>query len=163
MPSFDIVNSIDMQEIDNAVNMVKRDIATRYDFRDTSSSIDLNKGDKCIIINTDTDFRIDIIKDMLQNRSISRKVSLKTYDYGSIEKATGMTVRMKVALIEGIDKEKAKEINKYIKNMKLKVNSQIQGEQLRVTGKKIDDLQTVMSELKSSKIDIPMQFVNMKK
>ena len=100
---------------------------------------------------------------MLQNRSISRKVSLKTYDYGSIEKSTGMTVRMKVALIEGIDKEKAKEINKYIKNMKLKVNSQIQGEQLRVTGKKIDDLQTVMSELKSSKIDIPMQFVNMKK
>ena len=163
MPSFDVVNTIDMQEIDNAVNMVKRDIATRYDFRDTGSSIELSKSDKSIIIKTDTDFRIDIIKDMLQTRTISRKVSLKTFEYGNIEKATGMTARLKVDLKEGISKDKAKEINTFIKNMKLKVNSQIQGEQLRVTAKKIDDLQHVMSELRSSKIEIPMQFVNMKK
>ena len=100
---------------------------------------------------------------MLQTRTISRKVSLKTFEYGNIEKATGMTARLKVDLKEGISKDKAKEINAFIKNMKLKVNSQIQGEQLRVTAKKIDDLQHVMAELRSSKIEIPMQFVNMKK
>ena len=99
---------------------------------------------------------------MLHNRSISRKISLKTYDYQTIEKASGMRVRQKINLKSGISKEDGKKINVLIKNTKLKVSSQIQGEQLRVTAKKIDDLQEVISMLKGSDINVPLQFVNMK-
>ena len=162
MPSFDIVNQLDLQEIDNAVNMVKRDIATRYDFKGSSSSITLNKSDKNIIINGDVEYQIDTIFDMLQNRAISRKVSVKVFKSNDTENASGMTFRKKIDLQSGISKENGKKINVMIKEMKLKVNSQIQGEHVRVTGKKIDDLQTVMNTLKEKNLDIPLQFVNMK-
>ena len=162
MPSFDIVNSIDMQEVDNAINMCKKDIANRYDFRGTDSSITLSKSDKYITIETDNDYKLDAVIDMLHNRSISRKISLKTYDYQSVEKASGMRVRQKINLKSGISKEDGKKINVLIKNTKLKVSSQIQGEQLRVTAKKIDDLQEIISILKSSDIKVPLQFINMK-
>ena len=162
MPSFDIVNQLDLQEIDNAVNMVKRDIATRYDFKGSSSSITLSKSDKNIIINGDVEYQIDTIFDMLQNRAISRKVSVKVFKSNETENAAGMTFRKKIDLQSGISKENGKKINVMIKEMKLKVNSQIQGEHVRVTGKKIDDLQTVMNTLKEKNLDIPLQFVNMK-
>tara|TARA_B100001989_G_C24527317_1_gene459457 strand:- start:1045 stop:1536 length:492 start_codon:yes stop_codon:yes gene_type:complete len=162
MPSFDIVNQLDLQEIDNAVNMVKRDIATRYDFKGSSSSITLSKSDKNIIINGDVEYQIDTIFDMLQNRAISRKVSVKVFKSNETENASGMTFRKKIDLQSGISKENGKKINVIIKEMKLKVNSQIQGEHVRVTGKKIDDLQTVMNTLKEKNLDIPLQFVNMK-
>ena len=162
MPSFDIVNQLDLQEIDNAVNMVKRDIATRYDFKGSSSSITLSKSDKNIIINGDVEYQIDTIFDMLQNRAISRKVSVKVFKSNDTENASGMTFRKKIDLQSGISKENGKKINVMIKEMKLKVNSQIQGEHIRVTGKKIDDLQTVMNTLKEKNLDIPLQFVNMK-
>ena len=162
MPSFDIVNQLDLQEIDNAVNMVKRDIATRYDFKGSSSSITLSKSDKNIVINGDVEYQIDTIFDMLQNRAISRKVSVKVFKSNETENASGMTFRKKIDLQSGISKENGKKINVMIKEMKLKVNSQIQGEHVRVTGKKIDDLQTVMNTLKEKNLDIPLQFVNMK-
>ena len=162
MPSFDIVNQLDLQEIDNAVNMVKRDIATRYDFKGSSSSITLSKSDKNIVINGDVEYQIDTIFDMLQNRAISRKVSVKVFKSNETEHASGMTFRKKIDLQSGISKENGKKINVMIKEMKLKVNSQIQGEHVRVTGKKIDDLQTVMNTLKEKNLDIPLQFVNMK-
>ena len=162
MPSFDIVSSLDMQEIDNAVNMVKRDINNRYDFKGSTSSITLNKNDNYIIIEGDTDYQMDTIVDMLQNRAISRKVSVKAFKYNDIENASGMKFRQRVELQSGISKENGKTINTLIKDMKLKVNSQIQGEQIRVTAKKIDDLQTVISHLKEKNLDIPLQFVNMK-
>ena len=162
MPSFDIVNQLDLQEIDNAVNMVKRDIATRYDFKGSSSSITLSKSDKNIIIKGDVEYQIDTIFDMLQNRAISRKVSVKVFKSNETENASGMTFRKKIDLQSGISKENGKKINVMIKEMKLKVNSQIQGEHVRVTGKKIDDLQTVMNTLKEKNLDIPLQFVNMK-
>ena len=162
MPSFDIVNQLDLQEIDNAVNMVKRDIATRYDFKGSSSSITLSKSDKNIIINGDVEYQIDTIFDMLQNRAISRKVSVKVFKSNDTENASGMTFRKKIDLQSGISKENGKKINVMIKEMKLKVNSQIQGEHIRVTGKKIDDLQSVMNTLKEKNLDIPLQFVNMK-
>ena len=162
MPSFDIVNQLDLQEIDNAVNMVKRDIATRYDFKGSSSSITLSKSDKNIIINGDVEYQIDTIFDMLQNRAISRKVSVKVFKSNETENAAGMTFRKKIDLQSGISKENGKKINVMIKEMKLKVNSQIQGEHVRVTGKKIDDLQSVMNTLKEKNLDIPLQFVNMK-
>ena len=163
MPSFDIVSSLDMQEIDNGVNMVKRDLNNRYDFKGSSSSITLNKGDNSILIEGDNEYQMDTIVDMLQNRAISRKVSVKAFNYNNIESASGMKFRQKIDLQSGISKENGKKINNLIKDMKLKVNSQIQGDQVRVTGKKIDDLQAVMGELKGKSIDIPVQFVNMKK
>ncbi|MBI44780.1 MAG: YajQ family cyclic di-GMP-binding protein [Candidatus Marinimicrobia bacterium] len=162
MPSFDVVSKLDIQEVDNAVNMVKRDIGNRYDFKGSSSSITLNKGDNNIIINADNDYQMTTIVDMLENRSISRTVSIKAYKYNGVENASGMKLRQKVDLKSGISKEDGKKINSLIKDLKLKVNSQVQGEQVRVTGKKIDDLQEVITALKEKNLDIPLQFVNMK-
>ena len=163
MPSFDIVSSLDIQEVDNAVNMVKKDILGRYDFKGSTSSITLNKTDKVITIMSDSDYQMTTIIDMLQNRSIGRKVSIKCFDYKGIESATGTKLRQHIDLKSGISKENAKKINALIKELKLKVTSQIQGEQLRVTGKKIDHLQDVINTLKTKNIDIPLQFINMKK
>ena len=162
MPSFDIVSKLDMQEVDNAVNMVKRDIGNRYDFKGSSSSITLSKGDNNITIEADNEYQMNTIIDMLENRSISRKVSIKAFKYMGIENASGLKLRQKVDLQSGISKENGKKINTLIKDLKLKVNSQIQGEQVTVTGKKIDHLQDVISKLKEKNLDIPLQFVNMK-
>ena len=163
MASFDIVSSFDMQELDNAVNMVKRDILNRYDFKGTNSQISLNKQDKNIKIETSSTMQREAIVDMLKNRSISRKVSIKIFDFKEEEKASGMTVRQFVHLKEGISKENATVINKLIKNFKLKVQSQIQGEQIRVTAKKIDDLQYIIGRLKEESLSIPLQYINFKK
>jgi len=163
MPSFDVVSTFDMQEIDNSVNMVKRDIQNRYDFKGSNSIIELNKTDKKIKIEAGNSMQLEAIIDMLKNRSVSRKVPLKVYDFQTEEKAEGMSVRQYVFLKDGISKDNAKKINKLIKNYKLKVQSQIQGDQLRVSGKKIDDLQEVMQNLKSEKIDIALQYINLKK
>ena len=163
MPSFDIENTIKIQEIDNAVNTVKRDIATRYDFKGTDSTIELNKTDLKIKIQTDTEYKVQAIIDMLENRSISRKISIKTYKYSPIEQASGNSVRQLVELQSGISKETCKKINAYIKTLKLKVNSQIIGDKLRVSAKKIDDLQNIIHMIKEQNFEIPLQFVNMKK
>ena len=162
MPSFDIVSSFDMQEIDNAVNMVVRDIANRYDFRGSKTSLTLDKGEKKITIEADNTMQLAAVVDMLKSRAISRKISLKVFKFHDEESAAGTSIRQIVSPKEGIDKDKAKKINKMIKDKKLKVQSQIQGEQLRVTGKKIDDLQSVISMLKSADLDIDLQYVNMK-
>ncbi len=163
MPSLDIVSTYDLQEIDNAVNIVKRDIVNRYDFRGTNSSINLDKSEKKIKIESSNSMQREAIVDMLKDRSITRKVSLKTYDFKEEEKASGMSVRQFVFLKEGISKENAKIINKKIKEYKLKVQSQIQGDQIRVSGKKIDDLQDIMNKLKSEKLNVALQFINFKK
>ena len=162
MPSFDIVSSFDMQEIDNAINMVVRDIANRYDFRGSNTSVTLDKGDKSITILADNSMQLAAVVDMIKSRAIGRGVSLKVFKFHDEETAAGSSLRQKVSMREGIDKDRAKKINKMIKDKKLKVQSQIQGEQLRVTGKKIDDLQSVISMLKTSDLDIELQFINMK-
>jgi len=162
MPSFDIVSSFNIQEIDNAVNMVVRDIGNRYDFRGSSTSITLDKGDKSISILADNTMQLAAVVDMLKSRVIARSVSLKVLEFHEEETAAGTSLRQKVSLREGIDRDRAKKINKIIKDKKLKVQSQIQGEQLRVTGKKIDDLQSVISMLKGEDLDIELQFINMK-
>ena len=163
MPSFDIVSSFNMQEVDNAVNMVVRDISQRYDFRGSSTKVTLDKGQKSITIEADNTMQLSAVVDMLKSRAISRKVSLKVFKFHEEESAAGTSIRQRVSLREGIDRDRAKSINKMIKDKKLKVQSQIQGEQLRVTGKKIDDLQSVISMLKSANLDIEIQYVNMKK
>ena len=163
MPSFDIVSTYNLQEIDNAENMVKRDIQNRYDFRGSNSSINLDKGEKKIKIESSNSMQREAIVDMLQDRSVTRKVPLKVYDFLEEEKASGMMVRQYVNLKEGISKDNSKKINKLIKEYKLKVQSQIQGDQLRVTSKKIDLLQDVMKRLNAEKLDIALQYINLKK
>ncbi len=163
MPTFDIVSKYDIQEVENSVNMVTRDITNRYDFRGSDTSITFNKKEGTIKIESDSDMRISAVRDMLEKRAIGRSVALKTFKFNEIEKGSGMTVRQRVELQEGISKENAKKVNKMIKDSKLKVQSQIQGEQIRVTGKKIDDLQSIISFLKEENLDIPLQFINMKK
>ena len=163
MPSFDIVSTFNIQEVDNAVNITAREVMTRYDLKDQKCNIILNKTEKNIVVEAANEMALKATTDILQNRSINRKLSIKIYDFLSIESAAGLSVRQTINLKEGISKENAKTLNTFIKNLKLKVQSQIQGDQLRVTGKKIDDLQFVIDQLKKSSIDISLDFVNFKK
>ena len=163
MPSFDIVSTFDIQEVDNAVNITAREAATRYDLKDQRCQINLNKNDKKITIEAANQMALKAVTDILQNRTVNRKLSIKIYEFLSIESAAGMSVRQTINLKEGISKENSKKINTFIKDLKLKVQSQIQGEQLRVTSKKIDILQIVIDKLKKSNIDIHLDFVNFKK
>lgn len=159
MPSFDVVSQVDEQEIRNAVDQAAREISTRFDFKNTNSSIEL-KGLE-IEMNSSTPDRLDALRVVLEEKFVKRKVSLKSLDYGKVADAAGGTVRQTVKIVAGISSEKAKEINRAIKELGLKgIQSQTQGEQVRVTGKKRDDLQAVIAGLKESDIDIPLQFEN---
>ena len=163
MPTFDIVCKYEIHEIENTVNMVKRDILNRYDFKGSSTSIILDKKNATIKIESNSELQLESVRDMLEKRAVGRKVSLQTFQIHDVEKGSGMIVRQNIELQAGISKDNAKTINKLIKNSKIKVQSQIQGEQLRVTGKKIDDLQDVIKLLKDENLGMPLQFVNMKK
>ena len=163
MPSFDVVSKINIQEIDNSVNMVNRDIINRFDFRGSNTKLTFNKKDNFILIETNSEMRLNIVQDMLEKRAIGRSVSLKVFIFNNAEKASGMNIRQKVDLQQGISKDNAKNINKLIKDSKLKVQSQIQDEQIRVSAKNIDDLQKIISIIKKMEMDLPLQFVNMKK
>ena len=163
MPTFDIVCRYEIYEIENTVNMVKRDILNRYDFRGSNTKITLDKKNASIKIESNSEMQLGSVRDMLEKRAVGRKVSLKTFKIHDIEKGSGMIVRQNIELQEGISKDNARKINKLIKDSKLKVQSQIQGEQLRVSGKKIDDLQSVITFLRDEDLEIPLQFVNMKK
>ena len=163
MPTFDIVSKYEIHEVENAVNMVKRDILNRYDFKGTNTSINLDKKKSIIVVESDSEMQIRTIQDMLEKRAVGRNIQLKTFIFNAVEKAGGMSHRQEINLQEGISKENSKKINKIIKDAKLKIQSQIQGEQLRVSGKKIDDLQSVIRLLKDVNIGIPLQFINMKK
>ena len=163
MPSFDVVSKFNIQEIENSVNMVNRDIVNRFDFRGSNTKLTFNKKDNFILIETNSEMRLNIVQDMLEKRAIGRSVSLKVFIFNNAEKASGMNIRQKVDLQQGISKDNAKKINKLIKDSKLKVQSQIQDEQIRVSAKKIDDLQNIISIIKKMEMDLPLQFVNMKK
>ncbi len=158
--SFDIVCNIDMQEMDNAVNQAMKEIGQRFDFKGSKSDILLDKVKGTLTLSTEDDFRLKALTDILQTRVIKRNISLKTLSYGKVEEASGGTVRQVITLQQGIPQEKAKEIVKLIKNAKLKVNASIQQDQVRVAGKSKDDLQQVISLLKSQDLGIDMQFAN---
>lgn len=158
MPSFDIVSQIDMQEVDNAVNQTVKEITQRYDFKNSKSEVSLEKDS--IKILADDDFRLKAIVDILQSKCIKRGISLKALKYGSTESASGGMVRQIVTLQQGISKEKGKEIIAAIKETKLKVQGQIQEDQVRVTGKSIDDLQEIIKMLKGRDLEVDMQFIN---
>jgi hypothetical protein len=159
MPSFDVVSEVDFQEVRNAVDQAHREVSTRFDFKNTGSSIELTE--KTIDLATESDQRLKALTQVLEEKLVKRKVSLKLLSYGPVEEATKGTVRQTVTLNVGISDEKAREIGKYIKGLTLKgVQHQVQGDQLRVSGKKRDDLQTVIAELKEKDFGIPLQFIN---
>ena len=159
MPSFDVVSEVDLQEVRNAVDQAARELTTRYDFKGTNSSIEL--ADDAIKMATASEDRLNALKVMLEEKLVKRKVSLKSIDYGKVEEASGATVRQSAAIVAGISSDKARELNKFIKALNLKgIQSQAQGDQLRVTGKKRDDLQGVIAALKEADLGIPLQFNN---
>ncbi|GMT42178.1 MAG: UPF0234 protein [bacterium] len=160
LPSFDVVSQIDMAEVKNAVNQAMREMKQRYDFRGSVSNIELDEKKPSITLTSDDEVKMKSVVDVLQTRLIKRSVSLKSLDYGKLEPASGGSVRQVIMLVQGISTEKAREIVKIIKDTKIKVQAQIQDEQVRVSGKKKDDLQTVMTMLKEKDIGIDMQFVN---
>ena len=158
--SFDIVCKIDMQEMDNAVNQVLKEVAQRFDFKGSKSNIELDKAKGLLTISTEDDFRLKNLNDILQSKVIKRGISLKALSYGKVEQAAGNTVRQVITLQQGIPQDKAKEIVKIIKGTKLKVNASIQSDQVRVSGKSKDDLQALIATLKESDLGIDMQFAN---
>ena len=160
--SFDVVSDVDFQEIDNALNQARKEIMQRYDLKDFNTTIELSKTDKTILINSKDDYGVKASVDIIQSKFIKRSISLKVLKPNEIEPAANSRVKQLFNLQSGISKENAKMITKMIKEMKLKVNTQIMDEQVRVQGAKKDELQTVMSNLKSAELDFPVQFTNYK-
>uniref|UniRef100_A0A832DJL0 Nucleotide-binding protein ENS56_11390 n=1 Tax=Ignavibacterium album TaxID=591197 RepID=A0A832DJL0_9BACT len=160
--SFDIVSEIDMQEVDNAINQALKEIHQRYDLKDSNTTIELNKKDKLLTINTKDDYSLKQSIDILQTKFIRRGISIKALKLNEPEQAAGGRLKQIINLQSGISKDNAKKIVNMIKDSKLKVNAQIQDEQVRVTGPKIDDLQAVIKMIKEADLDFPTQFVNMK-
>ncbi|HEY3942937.1 MAG TPA: YajQ family cyclic di-GMP-binding protein [Acidimicrobiales bacterium] len=159
MPTFDIVSEVDLQEVRNAVDQANREAATRFDFKDTGSSIDL--GDKELVLHSSTEDRLRALEQVLEEKLVKRQVSLKALDREKIEEAARGTARQRIAIRAGIAQDQAKRLNKFIKDLGLKgVSSQTQGEQLRVSGKKRDDLQAVITACKAEDFGIPLQFIN---
>ena len=159
MPSFDVVSELDMQEVRNAVDQTAREISQRFDFKGTDSSIELKE--KTIEIHTESEPRLQALRQVLEEKMVKRQVSLKALDYGTVEEASKGTVRQTVTLRMGITDEKARAVGKFIKGLGKKgVQHQIQGDQLRVTGKKRDDLQAVIAALKDEDFDLPLQYTN---
>ena len=162
MPSFDIVSKVDHQSLDNAVNAAKKEILNRYDFRDSKSEVELDKKGLSIQIVTENEMRMKAITDVLITRMVKQGIDARCLDAGKEHYASGNMIRKDVAVKEGIDKEDAKKVVKVIKDTKLKVQPQIMDEQVRVSGKKIDDLQACIAAVKAAGLELPLQFVNMK-
>jgi cyclic-di-GMP-binding protein len=159
MPTFDVVSEIDMQEVRNAVDQARRELSTRFDFKGTDSEVELQEN--AIQLESASEERLKAVAQVLEEKLVRRKISLKTLDYGKIEEATHGRARQRVALQVGINSDKARDIGKYIKGLGLKgVQHQVQGDQLRVSGKKRDDLQRAIQSLKDHDFGIPLQFTN---
>jgi hypothetical protein len=158
--SFDIVSVINLEEVQNAVNQSMSEIRQRYDFKGSKSEITLEKKENKVVILADDNVKLKSVIDILQSKLVKRKVSLKSLDYGKVEAASGDSVRQSIVIQQGISQEKGKEVAKAIKGMGVKVQSQIMDDQLRVTGKNRDDLQTVIANLKEKDFGIAMDFTN---
>ena len=159
MPTFDVVSEVDAQEVRNAVDQASRELGQRYDFKGTNSSIELGTNE--ITLHTSSEDRLRALTQLLEEKLVKRKVSLKALDYGKVEEASGGAVRQVVTLAAGISSDKARELNKFIKGLGLKgIQSQTQADQLRVSGKKRDDLQAVIAALREEDFGIPLSFSN---
>ncbi|MDD4941655.1 MAG: YajQ family cyclic di-GMP-binding protein [Candidatus Omnitrophica bacterium] len=158
--SFDIVSEVDLQEVDNAVNQARKELAQRYDFRGSRSSIDFDRQEKKITLIADDDFKLRALHDILTTKLAKRGVSLKAVTFEPAEKAFEGTLRQIVSLTTGIDKEKAKDLVKIIKDLGLKVQTQIEGEKIRVSGAKKDDLQAVIAHIRAIDFPLALSFTN---
>ena len=159
MPSFDVVSEVDVQEVRNAVDQAKRELATRFDFKGTDSNVELK--DNAIELESASEERLKAATQVLEEKLVRRKVSLKALDYGKVEEASHGRARQTASLHVGINDEKAREIGKFIKGLGLKgVQHQVQGNQLRVTGKKRDDLQSAIQSMKGHDFGVPLDFTN---
>lgn len=158
--SFDIVSEVNMQEVDNALNQTRKEIQQRFDFKGTKTEIDFNEKEKLVTVTSDDDFKLKAVIDVLQNKFVKRGVSLKTLQYGNVEQAAGGQARQKISLQVGIDKENAKKLVQIIKDTKLKVQAQIMEDQVRVSSKSRDDLQSIITKLRATDFILPLQFIN---
>ena len=158
--SFDVVSQFDEQEVDNAVNQARKEVDQRYDFKGSNTEIDMNLKEKTITLHTSDDMKLRALHEILNGKMIKRGISLKVLDYGKEEPATGGSIRQVIKLKSGLETEQAKQITKMVKELKLKVQAAIQGEEVRITGKSKDDLQTAMQALKGQNFDFPIQFTN---
>jgi uncharacterized protein YajQ (UPF0234 family) len=160
VPSFDVVSRVDMQEMDNAVNQVKKEITTRYDFRGSKTQIDLDRKEAKIQLLTEDDMKLRAIKDALIAKVVHRSIEAEALVFGDHEKAGGDMVRQTVTITNGIDIETARKVVKLVKETKLKVQASIQGDEVRIIGKKRDDLQEAIQTLKEADLGMPLQYVN---
>ena len=160
MPSLDVVFKVDLQEVDNAVNQARKEIKQRFDFKGTHNEIDLEND--CIVILAADDYKLTAVVDILRGKLARRSVSPSCLDFGKKEPASHGAVRQRINILQGIDKEKGKHIVKVVKDSKLKVQAQIMEDQIRVSGKKIDDLQEIIRLLKGQDFDIDLQFINLR-
>ncbi len=158
MPSFDVVSQVDMQEVRNALDQTSREISTRFDFKGTDSSVELSGTE--ITLHSNTEQKLKSLVQVMEEKFVRRNVPLKALAYGKVQEASKGAARQVVTLNVGISDERAREINKFIKGLGLKVQTQIQGDQLRVSGKNKDDLQAVIRAIKERDFDIPLQFTN---
>ncbi|UYZ11703.1 MULTISPECIES: YajQ family cyclic di-GMP-binding protein [Brevibacillus] len=156
--SFDIVSKVDLAEVTNAIHTAVKEIENRFDFKGSKSSITLEKEE--IVLISDDEFKLGQVKDILLGKLVKRDVPVKNLEYGKVEPAAGGTVRQRVKLVQGIDKENAKKITSIIKETGLKVKSQIQDDQIRVVGKSKDDLQAVIAAIRKADLPIEVQFIN---
>jgi uncharacterized protein YajQ (UPF0234 family) len=158
MPSFDIISKTDLAEVDNALANMTREMSQRYDFKNSQAKIERKEAE--ITINADDDLKLKQMHELLQGHLARRKIDAGVIDYKPVEKAAGQSVRQKAVIRQGIDKDLAKRLVKEVKDAKFKVQVAIQGDELRVTGKKRDDLQAVIQHIKGLSIDQPLQYVN---
>ena len=158
--SFDIVSELNLQEMDNAITQAQKEIGTRYDFKGSAAAVEFDRTNKELTLTADGEAQLEAVRKVIIEKMIKRGVEPKAMDPQKLEAATHKTVRQKVKLKSGIDKDTAKTIQKQIKELKLKVNASIQGEALRVSGSKKDDLQAVMAALRAKPPGIPLQFNN---
>ncbi len=158
--SFDVVSKVDLQEVSNAVQQASKEIATRFDFRGSSSKIEWNEKELALTLTSDDAHKLKSVVDILETRLVKRGIAIKSLDYGKIEDAAGGTVRQVAKIQQGIVSEKAREIVKAIKDKKFKVQAAIQGDQVRVSGRNKDDLQATMALLRAGDFGLPLQFTN---
>jgi len=159
MPTFDVVSEVDLQEVRNAVDQASRELATRFDFRNTDSSVQIAGSE--LVLESSTEDRLKAVVQVLEEKLVKRQVSLKALQFGKVEEASKGRARQRAQLVQGLDAEKARQVNRLVKELGLKgVSSQYQTDQVRVSGKKRDDLQAVIAALRAAELTFPVQFTN---
>ncbi len=158
--SFDIASKIDLQELDNAINQTLKEVGTRYDLKDSNSVLEFKKADQSLFLSAADDYKLKALLEIFKQKLVKRNISPKALDEGDIESGSGTTAKLTIKLQQGIPSDKAKEIVKDVKAYNKNVQSQIQGDQVRMSSKKIDELQSVISFLKEKDYNIHMQFIN---